>query len=683
LCGELRVKNPVKFVTAALSLALAICAFAVPAWSQEFQPIPADELKMTSEPLAPDAPAVILLRRVDRDDNGGNGRVHEDNYLRIKVLTEEGRKYADVEISFYPELENVRTIKARTVQPDGSVANFDGTIFEKYVVRARGVKVMARTFTLPNVQVGSIIEYFFTMDLRGNLFDSHWILSSDLFTLRAQFSLIPLKSSYVPMHLHWSWTKIPSGFAPREGPDHAIRMDVTNIPAFQAEDFTPPENELKSRVDFVYQSGTAESDPEIFWKRTAKAWNDYLELFLKKHKAVDEAAGRMFAPSDPPEEKLRKIYARVQSLRNTSYEIERTEKEQQRDRDKEKPAENVDDVWKHGYGDSVQLTWLFLALARSSGFEAYGCWVASRSRYFFDPKLMEAEGLSVNVVLVKLGGKELYLDPGSLFASFGLLPWNETFTQGIRLDNNGGTWIRTPLPESADSQISRTARFQLSESGTLEGNLSVTFTGLQAMYERLEARNADAAARKQHLEDLVKGQVPVPAEVDLIKGPDWNSSESPLRAEFTVKISNWASSTGRRFLMPVGIFAGYEKSAFESAKRIHPVYFAYPYGTVDDLTVELPPGWQVTAVPQAARRKGNSIIYNTNVEQNSGTLHITRELNIDIFLLQPSEYFGLRSFFQLVRSSDEQQIILQPPAAHDQTGGAARSAGLTMLPAAS
>jgi hypothetical protein len=51
--------------------------------------------------------------------------------------------------------------------------------------------------------------------------------------------------------------------------------------------------------------------------------------------------------------------------------------------------------------------------------------------------------------------------------------------------------------------------------------------------------------------------------------------------------------------------------------------------------------------------------------------------------LQPSEYSGLRSFFQLVRSSDEQQIILQPPAAHDQTGGAARSAGLTMLPAAS
>jgi hypothetical protein len=55
-----------------------------------FQPISPEELKMTSEPLAPGAPAVILYRQVDRDDNGRTS--HEDNYVRIKILTEEGAK---------------------------------------------------------------------------------------------------------------------------------------------------------------------------------------------------------------------------------------------------------------------------------------------------------------------------------------------------------------------------------------------------------------------------------------------------------------------------------------------------------------------------------------------------------------------------------------------------------------
>jgi hypothetical protein len=73
------------------------CPVAVRA-SEGLPPISPEELKMTSEPLAPGAPAIILYRQVDRDDNGRTS--HEDNFERIKILTEEGRKYADVEIPF-------------------------------------------------------------------------------------------------------------------------------------------------------------------------------------------------------------------------------------------------------------------------------------------------------------------------------------------------------------------------------------------------------------------------------------------------------------------------------------------------------------------------------------------------------------------------------------------------------
>src|SRR5882672_11128958 len=70
-----------------------------------FQPVVPDELKMTSEPLAPGAPAIILLRQVDRDDN--DSTTHQDNYFRIKILTEEGRKRADIEIAFFKGVEDV------------------------------------------------------------------------------------------------------------------------------------------------------------------------------------------------------------------------------------------------------------------------------------------------------------------------------------------------------------------------------------------------------------------------------------------------------------------------------------------------------------------------------------------------------------------------------------------------
>lgn len=103
--------------------------------ADDWQPISPDELKMTSVPEAPGAPAVILYRQVDRDDNAKTGS--EQNYVRIKILTEEGRKYADVEIPYFREQGNIVGIRARTVRPDGGIVNFEGKAYDKTIVKAR------------------------------------------------------------------------------------------------------------------------------------------------------------------------------------------------------------------------------------------------------------------------------------------------------------------------------------------------------------------------------------------------------------------------------------------------------------------------------------------------------------------------------------------------------------------
>jgi hypothetical protein len=622
-----------------------------------FPPISPEELKMTSEPLAPGASAIILYREVDRDDNGRTS--HEDNYVRIKILTEEGRKYADVEIPFFKESQEVVNIKARTIRPDGSTVGFDGKVFEKSLVKRRGLRYLAKAFTLPDVQVGGVIEYSYTYDLKEHLiYDSNWILSENLFTKQARFSLKPYKGTYVPLNLRWSWHDLPPGAKPEEGPDHVVRMEGNNIPAFQTEDFMPPANELKSRVDFIYSEELPEKDADSFWKKVGKKRNSQMENFVGKHKAIEEAVAQIVSPNDPPEVKLRKIYDRVQAIRNTSYEVRKTEQEEKRE--KEKPAENVEEVWKRGYGNGIQLTWLYLALVRAAGFEVYGAWVSDRRNYFFTPITMQDARLDANVVLVKLNGRDLYFDPGAEFTPFGLLTWFETGVQGLRLDKDGGTWVKTILPAGSESRMERKARLKLSDTGDLEGKLTVTYTGLEAMYHRLDVRHADEVARKKFLEDRVKTQVPVAAEAELTNQPDWNGSETPLVAEFDLKIPGWASNAGKRVLIPAGVFTAVEKHTFEHADRIHPIYFEYPYEKVDDLTIELPPGWQVASVPPEQNKDVHAVAYSLKVENGKDTLHLTRTLKVEFMYLDAKYYTALRNFFDVVRTGDEEQIVLQP-----------------------
>lgn len=626
--------------------------------AQGFPPLAPEDLKMTSEPKAPGAPAIILYREVDRDDR--HETVHENTYYRIKILTEEGRKYGDIEIPFVKD-DDVKNVRARTIRPDGSAIDFDGKIIEQSLVKARGLKVLAKTFNLPAVEPGCVVEYSYTLDL-NHAYASQWIVSEELFTRTARFSLKPYQGhGFNSVALRQAWQNLPPGIQPIVAKDGSVSMEVSNIPAFQVEDFMPPPNQMKSRVDFDYEVGRPATDPDSFWKNVGKARDAEMEDFVAKHKAIDAAIAQVISPNDTPELKLRKIYTRVQQIRNTSFEVQKTIQEEKRD--KEKVEESVDDVWTRGYGNTWQLDWLFLALARAAGFEAHGCWISSRAEYFFTPKTMQSGHLNEPAVLVQLDGKDLYFNPGAAFAPFGMLNWSETGTAAMRLEKDGGTWMKTTVPKSSESRMERVANLRLTEAGNLEGQLKVTYTGLEAMYHRQNLRNADDVTRKKSLEDQVKHQIPLAAEVDLINKPDWGNPETPLVAEFKLTIPDWATSAGKRMFMPSGLFVAIEKRLFEHTNRIHPIYIEYPYEKDDDVTVKLPEGWQVNSVPPPQARDGQVLTYALKVDKNGTTLRMTRKLTWDFLLLDAKYYPALREFFQSVRSGDDQQIVMEPPAA--------------------
>jgi hypothetical protein len=646
---------------------IVVCVLSFPrtkTQGDEWLSIDPAELKMTSEPKAPGAPAIYLYRQVDRKDLGRANT--EFNYVRIKILTEQGRDFANVAIPYVTDTVKISAIRARTVHSDGTVVNFDGHTFDKMVEKTKTRKFKAKVFTAPDVQVGSIVEYRFNYDFSdyeaGNgivVYQSHWLVSDDLFTKKATFSLVPNKEFY----LRWDWPAgLPAGTEPpKQGPDGIIHMTTLDVPAFQEEELMPPEDELKMRVEFLYsEEPSLENDPAKYWKKFGKKQNDRLEAFLGKKKDLQAAVAQIVSPNDAPEVKLQKIYARVQQLRNLSFEPLKSEEEVKRE--KQKRIENAADILKQGYGNGRDLTWSFLGLARAAGFEGYGALVAARSEHIFNDKRMNSDELDSNVVLIKMGGKDLYFDPGAKFVPYGMLPWQETVSRGMKLDKDGGSWIETPGPWSSESQVKRKAELKLDNEGTLEGTVTLTFTGFEAIGRRLQAMNQDEEARKKLLEDELKADVPASAEVELKTQEDWKSSDKPLEAQFTLKIPGWVSGAGRRAVMAVGVFSEPEKQLFTHADRVHPVFFPFASQKNDEVTVELPEGWVVATVPNELDKDVKGAEYKLKVDDQKKIVHITRLVRCDVLGLPQNSYAALRSFFELVRSGDDQQIVLQPGA---------------------
>jgi hypothetical protein len=549
---------------------LGVYGAALPAHADDWLPVTPDELNMTAEPKAPGAPAIILYRQVDRDD----ASYHERVYVRIKVLTEEGLKQANVQIPFLKDYESVRDVQGRTIRPDGSIVAFDGKTYEQPYFASRSANVWIATFTMPAVEVGSIIEVRYLHRLR-----SFWIY---------------------------------------------------------------------------------ENDPAIFWRKFAKDHSAGIDRFLWGS-SMAKAPAQVVQPGDSPEVKLRKIYARTQQIENFSYERSKTE--QEADRENPRDIHHAEDVWSHGYGNYLQITLLFLGLARAAGIEAYPVSISNRDSYFFDRRLMDAGQLNSTIVLVKLDGKELYLAPGVPCAPFGLLPWEQTGVKGLVLDKDGGRWIDTPFPAPSVSTVQRKATLHLDEAGSLEGKVVVTYTGLEALSRRLRERNEDGQARTQFLENDLKRAVPAGSDVTLTNEPDWRTSDPQLVAEYDLKVPGWMSSAGRYHLFAVGLFGAEEKHEFEPAERNYPIYFEFAFDHQDDVAIELPPGWRPSSTPQPQRSDFGALAYTVAVDSANGTLQIRRDLMQNSLIFPRDRYDVLSDFFQKVRTGDEEQVVLSPETA--------------------
>ncbi|HLE63650.1 MAG TPA: DUF3857 domain-containing protein, partial [Pyrinomonadaceae bacterium] len=152
---------PCLFSTLLLAVSLALLTPAVIA-GDDWLPIDPSELALKTPVVEKDADAEALFWEVRVADelDGSDPRTVLRHYVRIKVFTERGREsQSQIDI---PYLGNwsIKDIAARTIKPDGSIVEVKKEdILERVIVKDGGMKVKAKSFALPAVGPGSIIEY--------------------------------------------------------------------------------------------------------------------------------------------------------------------------------------------------------------------------------------------------------------------------------------------------------------------------------------------------------------------------------------------------------------------------------------------------------------------------------------------------------------------------------------------
>ncbi|MGH9420816.1 MAG: transglutaminase domain-containing protein, partial [Thermoanaerobaculia bacterium] len=353
------------------------------------------------------------------------------------------------------------------------------------------------------------------------------------------------------------------------------------------------------------------------------------------------------------------LYARAQQIRNLSYEPDKTDREVRQFRDNR----SAQDVLRNGYGDLWDINRLFVAMARAAGLDAHVVRIGERDEQFLAKNVPIANQLDGELAVVIIGGKSVYLDPGTLYAPFGTLSWQKSSTSGLLIarKQDAAVWVDTPVQSSGTATMKRVADLQL-ENGVVRGSVVITYSGQEALRRRLDLRNDDDTAARKSIEESMKKWFSDGAVVKVTDVKDLRSSEEPFVISATVELPSAASLVGSRTMVPLAIFAAAQRNPFASEQRKTAVYFHYAYDVQDDVTLNVPAGYDVESVPVPTNVDMGGLRYLTTYGKSDGTVRLARKVSVDTLIVGRDQYPQVRTFFSKTAAADQEQVILRKAA---------------------
>jgi transglutaminase-like putative cysteine protease len=664
-----------------LACLIALASVASIARAEQWTAPTAEELSMTSQPEVPGAAAVYLFKEEITDD-----KLHMwSKYVRLKVLTEAGKEYANVELKSYSSSEGggytVNAIAGRTIHPDGTIIPFTGKPFDKLIEKGQGYKEMAKVFTLPDVEVGSIIEYRYQLRYDDQYyFAPSWFIQSALYTRKAHYLWRPTDKQLIDEGEHGeqltnvvAWAPIlPKGFEVKQSripgggalgdSQTVLELNIHDVAPVPDEEYMPPFGSLTYRVMFYYSPYRTMDE---FWKNEGKGWAKTNDKFIGPGNKVKDAVKELVAPSDTADQKLRKLYAAVMKLDNTSFNRAHGAAEEKSEGLGE--VKSTDDIWERKRGSDGQIAQLFVAMARAAGLQAYVMSVTDRDHNVFVPNYLSFSQLEDTIAIVVIDGKDQFFDPGQRYCPYGHLAWKHTVTGGLRQIDNGSALVDTPAEPYTASRIQRVADLKMDEHGEVTGDVKMAWTGAPALIWRQRYLRGDATSLNNDLRTSMEHLMPSGMEVKVTSIDNLEDYEKPLSVSYNVK-GAIASSTGKRLILPSDIFETNSKPTFPHAKREEPVVYDYPHSVLDAVRVTFPASLGLESLPAGEQFPLQKFaVYVLKTETTPTSYLVRREFDLSNIFYKTEEYPDLRAFYNKFETKDQEPVVLK--AATPAAGG--------------
>ncbi len=580
---------------------------------------------------------------------------------RIKILKEKGISHADIEIPFYTQNNEEKILKfnANTYNLDvgGKMVTTEVKKSSIYTKKIDG-NYSKMIVTFPEVKVGSIIEYTYTIE-RESYGLRNWYFQG---RIPVRYSEYQLK---VPQIFRFSVQ--PSVIDPIEDKqeviDESISMDegflqtkslksnyiMRNLPGVKDEPFMGSPKDYMQRLEFqmtqIYYNDNHIVDLSLKWKDVIKnRLNKDEDFGLQLEKNVSAAKSFIEEAKQISDDETRMKFIFNQIRKSINWNG---------DEDYVYTDNGIVKTWETKTGNVADINLLLINLLNDAGVKATPILFSTRDHGLVTQLYPFINQFNTVMAYVLIKDKTFVLDATDKVINYKLVPEKVVNTGGFIVEGETGKW-KDILAGKSKYKVMAAVQGEIDEAGIMKGN------GLVNCYDY---------ARTQKVKEWMQGNQKFKNDYFITSYPGLqiediainNVDADSLPLEQKIKFSSVLNSSGEYWYFSINLFSDLEKNPFIANSRISDIDF----GVHQDYTIfgnyTIPPGFVFDGVPEniSMKTSDNGIVFSRMTQVETNLLNVRMTLEFKKTFYTADSYPEFTAFYKKLFDKLNEQVVIK------------------------
>lgn len=603
------------------------------------------------------AEAVVLfdIGKSYFEDSDNNFKVVHERSTRIKIFTEAGLKWAEVEIPFYHEgqlYEDVYDIEGCTYNVENGLLKI--TPFNSSNCHEEKVNEFwtIKKFALPDVKPGSIIQYKYKLssDYKFNLRD--WAFQRKIPTIYSEYEvrMIPFYeyvyllqgASKFYSQKSYEDTGLPRQFGVLQYHEMVYKFVMKNVPAFNDEEYITSMNDYLIKLDFQLAGITNTSGVSI---KVISTWAELVKALLKEEsltkfaKKSEKIAVKLINPDSLLAKSKNEKFDFILNYVKTNFSWNKNNSKY--------ASKSLNDLLKDKFGNSAELNLLTIGLLNAAGIEAYPLIISTRENGKIKADYPYLKFFNYVLISATLDGKNILADATEILCPNELIPSKCLNDKGLLVKEGDVQWInlQRDKPSEVITMISIDSIGDASKANSMISSTD---------YDALKYRN-NIGEDKAKVAERVDHDVYTVDETSIAVN-NLSEIEKPYIMKFNTTYKT-EKINGKLYLSPF-LDEPITENPLKQYSRTYPIDMTYPVKRSFNSVIMIPEGYKVEFVPENYKILNELFELNYNVIHDGKTISISFNYTFRKSLYAATDYVNIKFYFKdIIRKGNEKVVL--------------------------